>query len=503
MNERQGGARQSRIFALAALALLCGCREQQQGAVSVTVLGDTPRIVDPASGPLDPGESVLLQNVAQGLVRFDAQGQIESGLAERWNVSDDGLSYIFRLSSGEWPDGRKINARDVARLLRRQIGRQSDNALKDTFGAVDEIVPMTDRVLEIRLTAPRPHLLQLLAQPELALVREGQGTGPFAVAQKPGEGNPWLLEHELPAADGGEPPIERVELSGKSVETAVRDFVGGETNLVLGGTFANLGVALGQQLPRGTLRFDPAIGLFGLVPARNSGLIARPEVRTLLDQAIDREALVAALGVPELAPRTTILHPGLDGFAGSAAIPSWSQAPLADRREALMARARLILAEEQEGSDAEQPPVIRVALPEGPGAEIILQRLRTDWGALGLRVERAGKNTPADLRLIDIVAPSLSPAWFLRQFRCGEVPICDEEADALMDAARQSAIPPQRAALLGNAERQLRRSVVFLPIAAPVRWSLAGRGLSGFAENRFSHHPLTGLRGRADLPRRE
>ena len=41
---------------------------------------------------------------------------------------------------------------------------------------------MTDRVLEIRLRAPRPNLLQLLAQPEFALVRNGQGSGPFAIA---------------------------------------------------------------------------------------------------------------------------------------------------------------------------------------------------------------------------------------------------------------------------------------------------------------------------------
>ena len=60
-------------------------------------------------------------NLAQGLVRFDGAGQVEPGLAERWNVSDDGLSYIFRLASGEWPDGRKIMARDVARILKRQI----------------------------------------------------------------------------------------------------------------------------------------------------------------------------------------------------------------------------------------------------------------------------------------------------------------------------------------------------------------------------------------------
>ena len=137
---------------------------------------------DPARGPLAPPDKVLLQNVAQGLVRFDTAGNIVGGLAERWNVSDDGLSYIFRLETTNWPDGRKLTADQVARILKRATGPRSQNELKDTLGAVEDIVAMTDRVIEIRLTAPRPNLLALLAEPEMAVVRNGVGTGPFVAA---------------------------------------------------------------------------------------------------------------------------------------------------------------------------------------------------------------------------------------------------------------------------------------------------------------------------------
>src|ERR671912_1081852 len=171
---------------IAGAASSAGCERQREGAVTVAVIGETPKVVDPAARPLSPGEAVLLNNVAQGLVRFDARGQVEPGLAERWNVSDDGLSYIFRLASQEWSGGGKITARQVARILRQSIAANSNNPLKDTLGAVDEIVAMTDRVLEIRLRAPRPNLLQLLAQPEFALVRESEGSGPFRIADGPG-----------------------------------------------------------------------------------------------------------------------------------------------------------------------------------------------------------------------------------------------------------------------------------------------------------------------------
>ena len=177
-----------RASAMALLVVLAGfaaaCNRQPEGTVKVAVVGDTPAIVDPAKGPLTPGEAVLLGTAAQGLVRFDPRGQIEPGLAERWNVSDDGLSYIFRLAAGEWPGGRKISAFQIARILRREIAANSNNSLKDSLGAVDEIVAMTDRVLEIRLSAPRPNLLQLLAQPELGLGLRRPGKRPFRMAPR-------------------------------------------------------------------------------------------------------------------------------------------------------------------------------------------------------------------------------------------------------------------------------------------------------------------------------
>ena len=88
-----------RFTLLAAFVLATlGCSQSDDGTVNATIIGPTPRLIDPAGGALRLGDAVLLAAVAQGLVRFDARGDIEPGLAERWNVSVDGLSYIFRLA---------------------------------------------------------------------------------------------------------------------------------------------------------------------------------------------------------------------------------------------------------------------------------------------------------------------------------------------------------------------------------------------------------------------
>jgi len=486
---RRASAAASILIATLALA---ACQRSDAGETNVVVIGDQLKVVDPASGPLTEPQAVLLANVGQGLVRFDSSGQIIPGLAERWNVTDDGLSYIFRLQSGEWPDGRKVTADQVARLLRRQIASRSSNNLKDTLGAIEEITPMTDRVIEISLTAARPHLLQLLAQPEFAMIRDGQGTGPFQIAKKSGQGE-LELERTVSAPDEEETAREQVQLAAKPAQGAVQAFLKGQTDLVLGGTYADLPYARANDLPKNALRFDPATGLFGLVPARSDGPLADLEVRRLLNQAIDRQALVDALNVPGLLPRVTILEPGLDGIANPVQ-PQWAAVPIDQRRAQLSADANRIFG----GLDK---PVIRIELPDAPGAKVVLARIASDWGALGITVEVARPGKPADLKLVDAVAPSTSPAWFLRSFRCGGVAICDPEADELLDGARSASVAEQRNALLAQAAQRMDDQQLFIALAAPIRWSLVSSRVQGFAVNRFANHTLTALQQRPDRER--
>jgi oligopeptide transport system substrate-binding protein len=474
------------LLLLPALAvMLSACPRQPEGAVKVVVIGGEPMIRDPAAGPLSVPDEVLLQNVAQGLVSFDASGNIVGGLAERWNVSDDGLSYIFRLAAGQWPDGRKITAEQVARLFKREIGPRSRNSLKDTLGAVEDVVAMTDRVIEIRLISPRPNLLALLAQPEFGILKGSLGTGPYQPAATRGSNGELRLTREINQADEGTSRRDELLLSGASAEQAIRDFAADRGDLVLGGTLAELPFIQRVKLQRGSVRFDPASGLFGLIPLRAVGERDGPDLRRLLSEAIDRDTFIGSLGVPGLNPRATVLEAGLDGIAAPIA-PAWLGTPLANRRAALQAEANRLFGKATK-------PTIRVALPDGPGGDLLFQELLRDWGGLGFAVERAAGPAAADFAVIDEVAPSSSPAWFLRRFRCGVVEVCDPDTDTLLDAARMSQVPAQRYALLVQAAARIDDAQLFIPLAAPVRWSLVSNRINGFAGNRFARHTLTDL----------
>jgi len=62
-----------------------------------------------------------------------------------------------------------------------------------------------------------------------------------------------------------------------------------------------------------------------------------------------------------------------------------------------------------------------------------------------------------------------------------------------MDGARQSPVPAQRYALLGQAAARIDNAQLFIPIAAPVRWSLVSARVQNFAGNRYARHTLTDL----------
>lgn len=473
--------------AVAGALLLTGCGESESGPVVVSVIGGPPELKNPNLVPLDPPSEALLLATAQGLVRLDAAGQIEPALAQSWIVSDDGLRYTFRLSRTGWTGGEEVTAEQVAARLRAVMSPASSNPLKPMLASVDEIVAMTDDVLEISLVAPRPNFLQLLAQPEMAIIHRGKGTGPFHAVEENGA----VALHLPPSEEEEGLPVEEEDhetgmlLRGERAALAVARFMEGQTDLVTGGTAGDLPVARAAEPAADTLRFDPAAGLFGLSFANREGPLDDPDVRRALSMVIDRDAIVAALAVPELQPRATLLHQGI-GELPEPAAPEWMALPLPMRRAA----AAQAIQEAGEG----EAVTLRVAIPDQPGYRLIFAHLRRDWRAIGVNAERVAANDrAADLRLIDSLAPADVASWYLQRFSCRSSAVCDPSADEMMEAARIAPTAQDRGALLANADRILADVTPFIPLTAPVRWSLVSPRLTGFRPNMFARHNFAEL----------
>ena len=466
---------------LLALAL-AGCdRRSDTGPVLVSAIGGRPVLGDPARGAMGTPSRLLTDAVAQGLVRFDAAGQIEPGLAERWIVIDAGASYIFRLREARWADGSPVTGQQVVARLRRQLAPGSRNPLRPFLSAIDQIVVMTPQVIEVRLKRPRPDLLKLFAQPELAVVRVGRaaGSGPM---QPLGRGATPLLrpapDPDRDPDDDAERPEAQVRLAGTRAALAVMRFVARRADLVTGGTFADWPLAVAAGVPAVQLRVDPAVGLFGLAITARDGFLADAANRAAVAQAIDTAAVLGAVSNSWL-PDPRLLPDQLDSAAAPSMAP-WAVLPIEERRTA--ARARV--------ATWGTPVRLRVALPTGAGATRLWGQLAASLRRVSIAPVRTGLDQPAELRLVDAVAPYDSARWYLAT-ACQP---CGGEALAAIEAARDAPTLADRARQLARADAALTADVAFIPLGRPLRWSLVAPRLRQWQPNARAWHPLNRLR---------
>lgn len=428
---------------------------------------------------------------SEGLVGFDEEGRLIPGLAERWIVTDDGLSHIFRLRETAWPDGTRLTGESAAGALRLALTRLRGTSLAQEADGIEAIVARTGRVIEVQTARANPDLLRLLAQPELALLRKGAGIGAMRLSR---EGNTARLmpETSYPVRqsvnlgnDGEAGPAKLYPLAASQAIAMFRD---GKVDAVLEGRWMDLPAARSLGLGQGTLLFDPVSGLFGLIVTNENGFLSQPGNREAIAMAIDRDAIADSFGVSGWNPSNRLVATGVEDDTGSVG-ERWNGLD----RDARQAEASRRVALWLEGNDR---PNLRLALPAGPGADELFAMLRADFGAIGLRVRRVGSTDEADLRIFDEVARFARATWFMDQLSCRVRPAaCSPEADLLLSRARAATDAGTRAELLADAEAQLTIANTFIPFGPPLRWTVTRRGLKGIAPNRWGIHPLNAIGG--------
>lgn len=460
---------------------LAGCGSADNtGVVRIALIGDPDEPFEEGLR-LAPSAQQVRAATVEGLVALDENGAVVPAMAERWIVTDDGMSYIFRLRNAEWPDGEPMTAEQVRDALRRTIRALSGTSLGLDLAPVSEVRAMTGRVIEIRLSSPMPDLLQLLAQPELGVFHRNAGTGPMSLERTAATGRLTLLPPEargMPTRENWQQGTRILAFRALPARGAVDLFGAGEVDLVFGGTIIDLPLAPTGPLSRGTVRLDAAQGLLGLKVLNEDGLLAEPARREALAMAIERETLLAPFNIAGWNPSTRLVPASV---VGEGATERWSNSSIEERR----AEARRRIA------GFEGPKSVKVALPEGPGADLLLGEIAADWQEIGVTAVRARKGDKPDLELIDMLARFGGRRWYLDQFACQvRRALCDPKADELVREAVREPDPAARATLLAEAETRLTAQQGYIPIGAPVRWSLVRGDIAGFAENAWSVHPL-------------
>lgn len=481
------------LTASAALVLASCGLFGSRGPVRVAAIGALSTGATPLNGELSAGNAALLDLSAQGLVSFDGEGQIDTGLAERWTVTADGRSYVFRIREAKWASGRKVNAEDVAAVLRAYLAPASQHVLKSNFPEIQTIKAMTDSVIEIRLSVPQPNMLELLAQPSMAVVYKGMGWGPMrakrigrAVLLSP---VPDPLAEDAAAAEAAaNDPSASIELTGTTPQGALARFKNGYADGVVGGRFSTLPYFISSNIGRSRLVVDPAPGLFGLAFTRAEGFLATDANRDALSRAIRRQRLIDAFGLTEWQPQTA-LRPSVYRRDGGPEplLPAWADF---DDESRLVQAKRVVDAYRASGREIAP---LRIAVPSTPGGRILFAYVAADFARLGIESRRVTMASAADLRLIDEVAPNDDALWALRRLSCQRDTLCNREAQELIDATTINIDAGQRAHQVGEAETVLARYTPFIPLAYPLRWSVASQRLTGLRPNVRATHPLNRL----------
>jgi ABC-type transport system substrate-binding protein/ABC-type dipeptide/oligopeptide/nickel transport system permease component len=152
-----------------------------------------PPVLDPTANPAAAISAVLYDNVYEGLVEFTADGSVRPRLAESWVITDDGLTYTFKLRSGvRFHDGVMFDAATAKFSLDRARAAGSVNPQRSRLEAIDSVEVLDTDTLRIRLKQRSSGLLQSLAFGAFVMVEPKSagsnaqrpvGTGPFRFAQ--------------------------------------------------------------------------------------------------------------------------------------------------------------------------------------------------------------------------------------------------------------------------------------------------------------------------------
>ena len=169
------------ILSIFAFILVVSCNKNSSNVSTsddsiVISLGGEVNTIDPHLNTASAG-TVYIRYFFEGLTKKDKDGSIVGGVANSWNVSDDGLTYTFYLrTNAKWSDGKAVVADDFVYSYRRYVdpavAASYGRLLKPIKNALDiiqskkpveelGIKKIDDYTLEITLENPTAYFLEL------------------------------------------------------------------------------------------------------------------------------------------------------------------------------------------------------------------------------------------------------------------------------------------------------------------------------------------------------
>ena len=483
--------RMRNVVALVTLAA-CAGPEAPEGESVVRVMQSSVTIGDPHIVSDSSDRLSMIFTTYEALVKLDPAGNYVPGLAQSWEVGEDGRTWTFRLREGvRFHNGETMTSADVVATL----GRVLDPAIGGAFGTQGvylsylgdaEIGAPNDATFQIVTASPMADLLDLVVDMPISpasaladLPNRYVGSGPYRIAEQ-GETELLMVAHE--DYWGGTPTHSAIRwLSERDPDARVTAVLGGEADIASGIGIA--GARLISEDGRATAhQIESSLAIIFMINAME-GPGTDQRVRQALNYALDIDDIITRMKDGAAEPLTGYLTPNHFGF--DPGTPVYPHDP---------DQARRLLADAGYGSGLELTfDIPRVMPNEMPALAALMAEQYAEVG-INLEVvehtDRAGYSEMVrEKRIQDAAGFDSSPRSTYRVLReklhSGlKGPwwegYANAEVDALIEQAESTFDTAERRALYRRIYRMVRDDAPWIFLYNPLRYWGVGPSLEGW-----------------------
>ncbi|WP_052356849.1 ABC transporter substrate-binding protein [[Clostridium] dakarense] len=149
--------------------------DKPEKVLNIDITSDIPTM-DPSKAT-DVSSFTVMNNTMEGLTRIDKDGKVEPGVAESWEVSEDGLTWTFKLrKDSKWSNGEPVTAKDFEyswkRTLNPETASEYGYIMNDIAGAPEAtdkgsegvgVKAVDDHTLEVKLNRKVSYFPELVS----------------------------------------------------------------------------------------------------------------------------------------------------------------------------------------------------------------------------------------------------------------------------------------------------------------------------------------------------
>lgn len=470
-------------------------------------VGPDPETIDPAlNSAIDGGEMIL--HSFEGLLKLDKDGEPEAGQAEKWEKSDDELTYTFHLRDGlKWSDGSDLTADDFVYSWQRVCDPNiaapyAETVLSMVEGYDDAIegdieklgVEATDdKTLVVHLSNVCPYFESLVAFATLSPVQkatvEKNGDAWATAAETYISNGPFYIDEWTPGSyilmrknpnywDAGSIKLDGIKFNLiEDANAAYSAYQTGEALMIKD--------VPTEEIPSledsDDFYIEPIIGTYYLSLNLEKEPFDNKQVRQALSLAIDRDYVANTLMQGTYSPAGNFVGPGwkdTDGSDFSENANGGKEYINTKDYDANLKKAKELLAEAGY-PDGKGIPQITYSTNDSGYHKPVAEYLQKVWGELGINVDveivEWGSFTPMRRNgdymssrngwVGDYSDPSNMLELLTTDNGNNDGNYSNPEFDAAIEKSRAATDPAERSAALHEAEDIMMEDAACIPVA--------------------------------------